>query len=104
MHERIRPPPVNQPPIAASRLAMPWLPTIGTPPSTSPGMPPLCSVFIICTQLPSASTMLSSQLPVGCLGFAPAASSAAGGETSSTCSVRSTFGLLRRIRSASCAW
>jgi len=29
------------------------------------GIPPLCRVFIICTQLPCGSTMLSSQLPTG---------------------------------------
>jgi len=43
-----------------------WLPAIGTPSTTSAGIPPDCSVCIIWTQLPWASTMLSSQLPVGC--------------------------------------
>jgi hypothetical protein len=43
-----------------------WLPTIGTPPTTWPGMPEPCSVSMNWHQLPSASTTAISQLPVGC--------------------------------------
>ncbi len=46
-------------------------PTIGTPPTTRPGMPPPWSVFIICTQFPWRSTIASSQLPLGWRDSAP---------------------------------
>src|SRR3546814_2444338 len=44
-----------------------WLPTIGMPPTTCPGMPEPCSVSMNWHQLPSASTTAISQLPLGCL-------------------------------------
>ena len=51
------------------RPVVQWVPTMGMPPTTMPGMPPPCSVFIICTQLPRESTTASSQLPLGCVAW-----------------------------------
>src|SRR5713226_9338760 len=101
--ERIRPDPANQPAMELARLVTAWLPTIGTPSTTSPGIPPLWSVFIICTQLPWGSTRLSSQLTESGLGLAawrPAA--LPGVAVTSTCLRRSILDLLLRRIDARC--
>ena len=81
-------------------------PIIATPPTAMPGMPPDWTVFIICTQLPSASTIEISQLPTGAFDFAlfqPEAAMAAAPLVRRTWLVRSTFGRLARISFASAA-
>src|ERR1700759_1346383 len=113
MTERMRDPGTpSQPAIEASMPKPAWLPIIGTPSTTMPGIPPDCSVFIICTQLPWASTQVSSQLPEGSflIGLGPAdaqpkAANCDGAVVNWTCRVRSTPAFAReRLSSvANCA-
>ena len=92
-------------PVPVSTSALTVVPLFFTPSTTKPGIPPPFPVFIISTQFPSSSTMLSSQLSWTLLlpDGRPAAM-AVSPTVSLRNSVRSTLGLLPLHSSAIMRW